>query len=170
MVGSSLIKRLDNFLKRRNEPLPPTVRLKGQSGLTLQGLRKLLEESLSRDGEGNIVLHVGANDIGNLTEKNWILELEIHLRFLKMRYPKYKIFWSDMTPRSNWRGKIVGKMETKRKRSNIRARKLFFKLGDGVVHHPELQENASLLHSDGIHFNNDGQISFWNDFKSFFLL
>ena len=169
IVGSSYIERLDAFIKERDLAIPDNVRLVGRSGLTLARVRPLLEEEISKGGHGTIVVHAGANDIGNGTkEKNWILEVEALLRFSKLHFKNYKMVWSDMTPRTNWRKQKTVKMEKKRKRSNKRARKFFYELGHGVISHQEIQVNPELIHSDGVHLSDEGQIVFWNDFKRFF--
>ena len=144
------------------------VRLLGYPGLKLKELRAKLDEELPRNGTGNVVLHLGGNDIGAMKEKAWKLELEIHLAFIKVQFPGYNVFWSDMTPRGDWRGKNAVQMEKKRKRSNIRARNLFYEEGDGVIHHPILQTDPSMLDDDIIHYSPWGGLTFWNDFANFF--
>ena len=146
------------------------MRLLGYPGLKLNGLRARLDEELPRRGTGNVVLHLGGNDIGYMNEKAWKLELETNLAYIKAQFPRYNVFWSDMTPRGDWRGKNVVKMEKKRKRSNIRARKLFYAEGDGVIRHPSLQTDPSMLDDDLVHYSPWGNITFWNDFVNFFNL
>ena len=168
ILGSSFIKRLDQHLKRHQVPVPHHVKLVGQSGLRFNQTKQLIDQSLKQDGHGDIVLHVGANDIGCLNEYDWIMELEEHITYIKLRYPGYNVFWSDMTPRKSYRYGNEKVMEIKRKRSQRRARRLFFREGNGVIHHPILQRYDSLIHSDGVHFTEWGQSVFWHDFCIFF--
>ena len=168
ILGSSFIRRLDQHLKRHQVPVPPHVKLVGQSGLRLNQTKHLIDQYLKQDGYGDIVLHVGANDVGCLNEYDWIMELEEHIMYIKLRYPDYRVFWSDMTPRKSYRYGSKKVMEIKRKRSQRRARRLFFREGNGVIHHPVLQRNDSLIHSDGVHFTELGQSVFWHDFCTFF--
>ena len=162
------MKRLKGHLNANKIALPPAVRLKGKSGLTLERLQRLVDKELRPNGHGNVVLHVGANDIGTLTEGDWIDELTEKVAYIRARYPHYNLFWSDMTPRLNWRDEDPKKMEIKRKRSQRRARKVFFRDAHGVIRHPDLQLDLTLLNVDGVHFDFEGQVVFWNDFKNYF--
>ena len=68
MVGSSYVSRLDAFIKEQGLAIPDNVCLVGKPGLILDHVKSLLEKESSKGGHGNIVLHVGANDIGNGTK------------------------------------------------------------------------------------------------------
>ena len=68
LVGSSYVARLDAFIKGRGLAIPDNVRLVEKPGLTLDRVRPLLEKEIPKGGHGTIVVHVGANDIGNGTK------------------------------------------------------------------------------------------------------
>ena len=168
IIGSSYIRRLKQSLDKQGVPIPPNVRLHGFGGLTMSRLRAKLDKKLSRQGQGNLVLHLGGNDIGSCEELVWIEELREQFWYIKASFPGYNVFWSDMTPRTNWLDKNVQQMEKKRKRANIRARKLFYKEGNGVIRHPEMQSDPSMLDDDGVHYSPWGHVMFWGDFRAYF--
>ena len=166
-MGSSLVVRLERYLAHENIRTPQRTRFVGKPGLTFGGLKELLDAALSLEGTGRVILHVGANDIGRLDDYSWFKELEAAFFYLKVRYPGYSAFWSDMLPRANWRYRSHYLCEKKRRRLWRRARGLFYTEGEGVIRHPELcsANYWDLISNDGVHLSDIGNQAFWNDFQ-----
>ena len=178
ILGSSLIKNLKEHLltSRGARGVPFHFNMDGIPGLGLSGLKPLVDKNLNVKGQGFVLIHAGANDIGKLPEKVWLSELECVLAYIRVRYPGYQPVWSDMLPRNKWRhgpktGDEIKKMKIQegcRKRLQRRARQMFGNHGGTVVHHPSLQQNFELLSPiDGVHLTQQGQADFWGDFLNF---
>ena len=176
-MGSSLIGNLAEYLKASGGAcgVPFDLTIEGIPGLGLSGLQPLLDSNLRQDGQGFVVIHVGANDIGkkNWSEDKWQKELKCILAYIGAMYPKYKPVWSDMLPRNKWRHgpsdvkdkkKKMKIQENCRKRLQRRARQIFGEHCGTIVHHPSLQYNYDLLDIDGVHLTQQGQADFWGDF------
>ena len=149
--------------------LPLPVRLIGKSGLTMGRTRKLLDNSLEPKGKGILILHVGANNIGLVDDLSWLDNLEELVLYIKARFPGYRLVWSDMLKRTNWRYTDPKDGNKRRKRLQRRARKLFFKEGGSVLRHPILSSSEDHLAQDGVHLNLLGQEMFIQDITGFFL-
>ena len=152
----------------RDLHLPLPTRMKGVSGLTLGGTRNILDTTLKPKGKGFLLLHVGANDIGSMSSYNWLRELESLVYYARARYPDYKLLWSDMLPRRRWRYGCKYQAETKRRRLQRRARKLFLREEGGVIRHPLLTKDDELISSDGVHLGLIGQEVLIQDVCSYF--
>ena len=148
--------------------LPRQARIRGISGLTLGGTRGALDSTLTPEGKGHLILHVGANDIHNLTSSDWLKELEALVFYIRARYPNYTLLWSDMLPRRAWRGLTKRQAERRRRRLQRRARRLFLKEGGGVIRHPLLTRDDYFISCDGVHLGLMGQEIFIRDFYAFF--
>ena len=177
VLGSSLIGRLANSFpsSRGARGIPYYLNVEGIPGLGLAGVQSMVDKHLKEDGYGFVVIHAGANDIGNLKEHVWVAELRCILTYIRAKYPHYQPVWSDMLPRNKWRhGPVQDEhenmilQENARKRLQRRARLLFWENGGTVVHHPSLQKDFSLLCPlDGVHLTPQGQADFWGDFLNF---
>ena len=186
ILGSSLINNLAGYVEKgrgdRGIPNPPNI--KGESGLGLMGMRQLMDKNLKEKGMGYVIVHAGANDICNGKEREWLLELEATLAYMKARFKGYQPVWSDMLPRINWRHKpndmhhraedirneeyVRNVMDKCRKRLQRRARLKFAEFGGKIIHHPSLQQDLGLLSpKDGVHLTQQGQADFWGDFLNF---
>lgn len=163
IVGSSLISRLAKFVRdeRRVWQLPIPVELFGKPGLRLSELRTLLDVWIRDVTPVVLVVHAGANDIGALNTLEWFRELEVVVLYLRARWPATRLVWSDMLPRTSWRfcTSRTG-AENSRRRSQRRARYLFFQEGGAVIRHPSIRGTPTHLATDGVHLNRAGQINF----------
>ena len=144
------------------------VRFYGVPGLRLSSARRLVDSSLHIKGKGYVILHLGANDIGAISDQDWLLELETLLYYIRARYEGYTPLWSDMLPRKQWRYLAKKDAEERRRRLQRRARKLFFTEGGNVVRHPLLTQNDDLVSEDNVHLGLTGQEIFIIDFANFF--
>jgi lysophospholipase L1-like esterase len=159
VVGSSLITRLKSFARRRDLvwQLPIPVELRGRPGLRLRQLRPLLEATIVHTVPAYLVLHLGANDIGDLRTKEWIKELEIAILFIRAKWPGTIIIWSDMLPRQQWRYcRSVSGAENARKRNQRRAHGLVQEEGGVAIKHEALEADPDLA-PDGVHLSDEGQ-------------
>ena len=159
--------------------MPYPLKIKGVSGLGLEGMCQLIDRNLKTNGRGFVILHAGANDIRKLSEKDWLAELECILSYIGVRYSGYKPVWSDMLPRLHWRyapvieddqeGRLARKvMEDCRKRLQRRARHKVISHNGMILRHPSLQQDLALLDPvDGVHLTQQGQADFFGDFLNF---
>ena len=165
IVGSSFVRRLRDDLQRHNEVLgvPLPVQWIGQGGLTFQGLRPLIDREARGPHPAYIVLHLGANDVTELSSYAWRNEMEISVLYLKVKYPDTRIIWSDMLPRQQWRNvsncRVV---EEARVRCQLRA--VILREGGAVIKHETLSKGAYLA-PDGVHLSEEGQRIFWQDIE-----
>ena len=169
ILGSSYVARTADFLERvgRTHHLPLPARFRGVPGLRLSSTRRTVDDTLHLEGKGFVILHVGANDIGSETNKNWLIELEELLFYIKARYPGYRPIWSDMLPRKKWRHLRKNDAEKRRRRLQRRARGLFLSEGGDVIRHPILTYNDDFVSSDNVHLGLMGQEIFIMDFAAY---
>ena len=160
LIGSSYVKHLQREIEKSgttpNFPLP--LRMIGVSGLLLSELPGLLRKKLHPEGSGALIIQVGGNDIGNVTEFRW-QELLNDVVSTCLNFPGYKIFWSDMMPRLTWRhcrDPQAGRMH--KLRLQRRARALFHRRGGFVIKHPSI--NINMLLGDGVHLTPEGNAFF----------
>jgi hypothetical protein len=146
--------------------LPIPVEMKGRPGLRINQLRGLLHRHIQEWNQpAFMVIHMGANDIGSLSTKQWIEELDVCVLYLRARYPATQLIWSDMIPRLSWRHCVSVKgAENARKRNQRRARALFWSEGGKVISHPKISTGPDLL-SDGVHLSEVGQGKFHTDLQ-----
>ena len=76
-IGSSLISHLAEYLKvsRGARGVTFDLIIEGTPGLGLSGPQPLIDSKLRSDRLDFVVIHVGANDIENMSEDNWQKEL-----------------------------------------------------------------------------------------------
>ena len=167
IVGSSFVERLDNYLRNCRGVLrvPLPVKLIGKGGLKLQDLRSLLDKEANSARPAYIIIHVGANDITDLSSYAWRRELEASVAYIQLRYPNSRLIWSDMLPRQHWRNAISTKVaEKSRKRCQLRARALFSQEGGEIISH-NLIHGDQFLSTDGVHLSETGQQVFREDLE-----
>ncbi|XP_070174207.1 uncharacterized protein [Littorina saxatilis] len=125
LVGSSLITRLQQHLDRSRQDLrsPLPVLLAGQPGLGFPQAHNKLLSTIRGTPPHYLVLHVGANDIARVDQKQWLQELDELVCFIRAYYPAAILVWSDMLPRLAWRhAHTLQGAENLRRRLNRRAR------------------------------------------------
>ena len=130
----------------------------------------MLDAHLSPKGKGFLVLHVGANSIGAVGNKEWERQLEEVVYYARLQFPSYKLVWSDMVRRVESRHLTPEEAEKRRKRLQQRARALFYEEEGEVIRHLALNQDNSMLCHDGVHLNLTGQEWFLYDIWSFFNL
>lgn len=160
IVGSSLIKRLDYYLQRerRSWHVSLPVRLLGKSGLTMAQLRPLLDEWVAEANPAYLVIHCGANDIGKLQKLQWVQEMEIIILYIRARWPRIRLIWSDMLPRQHWRYSLSPQRgEHARRKCQQNARALVYAEGGSVIRYPLIKPTAAFLLEDGVHLTKLGQ-------------
>ena len=157
-IGSSHVNRFEEHLIRHDPKLPFPIITKGKSGLRLGGLVSMIQNNLSVQGSGYVLFQVGGNDIGALSEVEWMRLLSESVHYVLANYPKFRLIWSDMPLRTRWRYKT--------RRLQRKARGLFHQVGGFVIKHPGL--NTSHLCSDGVHLNRQGNAVLLSDFEQFF--
>ena len=81
----------------------------------LSGLQPLLVSNLRWDRQGFVIIHVGANDMGKMSEDKWQNELGRILSYIGVMYPGYKLVLSGMLPCNKWRH---GPSDVKDKKKN----------------------------------------------------
>ena len=69
-MGSSYIRHLKKSLKEQGVQVPQNVSLIGYSKLKMSQLRAKLDKELSRHGSGNVVLHLGGNELVTRVKRN----------------------------------------------------------------------------------------------------
>ena len=88
--------------------------------------------------------------------------------FVRLIYPNYRLIWSDMLRRAEWRYLPTDEAEKRRKRLQQRARQLFFSEGGDVIRHHRINQDNSMLCPDNVHLNLMGQEWFLYDLWSYF--
>ena len=169
-MGSSIIKHLGDFERcnpRKAIRCRQKVKISGQSGLKLRGVEALASMLIDTHGPGTVIIHAGANDIGNLKGHQWKQKIEEIAKNLKSRYPRVLFVWSDMVPRLDYRNHNTKQAEKKRRRYQRVAREAFLKEGGTWVTHPIMQIDRSLLCWDEVHHNDEGHNQLLRDFEQF---
>ena len=155
LVGSSFITHLSSYLEQRELSLqvPLPVRMIGESGLHLNAIRRLVDREVGPRQPAIIVLHVGANVIGLPNEFEWIRERDRVVSYLRVRFPRANLGWSDMLPRLYWRHcfSSLG-AENARRRNQRRARGIVRQAGGSVIPHLRILPSSNHL-SDGVHLS-----------------
>ena len=170
VVGSSIIRRSAKFCKRvgRALCLPLPLRWCGRSGLGLHNLQEQIDRRLSPKGKGFLVIHAGANSIGTCHDIEWLRQLEEVVLYTRLMYPGYRLIWSDMIRRSEWRYLPTGEAEKRRRRLQQRARELFYSEDGDVIRHLRINHDDSMLSNDNVHLNLMGQEMFSYDLWAYF--
>jgi len=135
--------------------LPLAVRLAGQAGLSFSQARNHIINAIGDTRPSYIVLHIGANDIGRVDQKMWLLELDELVCFLRAYCPKTTLIWSDMLPRTAWRyAHSLQGAENSRIRLNRKARARIFEESGMAIRYSNI--DYSCLLSDGVHLTDRG--------------
>ena len=118
-------------------------------------MKRYLRKHFHPNGSGFLLLQVGGNDIGAISQKAWILELESAIFYVQARCPGYTIVWSDIFQRDEWRHCASRDMGVrKRRRIQRYARKIVWTEGGHVLKHPGITFRA--LRHDGVHLSREG--------------
>lgn len=128
----------------------------GKGGMIISQLRGRIRTMLKFEGPPHyLIVHVGANDLGNLPAGDLRNEIKKNLRVIS-RYHLLgtKIVWSQMLPRFNWRySSDLVKMERCRYRTNNAVASYVLKYGGYYIRYPEIIRDRRLFEADGVHLS-----------------
>ena len=131
------------------------VLLAGQPGLGFPQARAKLLRVIGDTPPRYLVLHVGANDIARVDQKQWLQELDELVCFIRAYWPAATLVWSDMLPRVAWRyARSQQGAENSRRRLNRKARCRILEENGKIIYHPDINEDCLL--PDGVHLNQRG--------------
>ena len=141
----------------------------GYGGLTLAAIIKKIEY-LTKFGNypDAIIIHCGANDIGQTPMHTLIQLVKDLVGFLSSTFPTCKIGWSQLLPRIEWRySENVNAMEKCKDRLNRAGFKEVCKAGGFMIKHPEFRsKSAELYAKDGVHLSDLGYYLFLNNIQA----
>uniref|UniRef100_A0A8W8KXW4 SGNH hydrolase-type esterase domain-containing protein n=1 Tax=Magallana gigas TaxID=29159 RepID=A0A8W8KXW4_MAGGI len=115
-----------------------------------------------------IVIHCGANDIGQVKTQKLLDRVRWDLRLLASIFPNTKLVWSFLLPRVAWRySKNVRVMEQTRNRVNRAAAKEILGCGGRLLRHTQFLGKPKQLYSrDGVHLSGLGNDIYLNNLQS----
>lgn len=126
----------------------------GKGGmLTSQLCDRIKTMSIYDDPPDFLIVHVGANDLGNMSVGDSRNKLQNTLRVISRYYvPGTKIIWSQMLPRFKWRySSNLKAMETGRYGVNNGVASYVPSHGGYYIRYPEIVINQNLFQDDGGH-------------------
>lgn len=112
-----------------------------------------------------ILVHVGGNDLVQFKVTRIIKDLKRHLSYIASVFPEALVIWSDILPRTHWRGAIntpenLRKLDNKRKRINRAGRLVTKELPHGRSIRHSIDTTPGLLKEDGVHLTLIGNAIF----------
>ena len=101
---------------------------------------------------------LGSNDLGSKPLHELISCAQINLNYVATVSPDTKIIWSDILPRTQYRGAPSNaRMEVARKSYNKKMRRFVKDMGGKCIKHPGIQwNNPEIFRRDGVHMNDLG--------------
>lgn len=162
LVGHSYVYWAERHpLARRGSTLlgGKEVRWLGVRGMRLCSFWRFLLDQESRWGRPHwLVVHLGGNDLGQLTSIGLILRLKELFQRVRIRWPEVQLVWSDIVPRSRWRGaRDVVALDGARKKVNCAVSQWVVAHGGVAVRHPLLVvQSPWLFWRDGVHLSEEG--------------
>lgn len=174
IVGSSIIKRAAMSAVSRqggglNLNLENTsVLWQGYSGMKLQDLNTRLSTLLTlEDRPEFLIIHCGANNIGQKTTEELLELLSTTLSRICDMFPTTTIVWSSALPRLAWRfSENVKAMNEIRGRMNREAIKFVTSRGGHYIKYPQFsQKPPTLFDPDGVHLSQLGNDILLNTIK-----
>lgn len=104
-----------------------------------------------------LLIHVGANDIGDLRLADLRNYLKNIVTAISDIMPNTTIIWSQMLPRLRWRYSVNNKaMEQGRYRVNNAIASYIVRKGGLYIKYPEITVSSNLFSNDGVHLSNAG--------------
>ena len=130
----------------------------GKGGLTISRVQKHIQTMMQYEDPPNfIMLHVGANDIGNVKFGLIQLQLKSLISWIAKQMQYAKIIFSQLLPRLSWRySENNSKMEKCRHRINSAIASFIVKNGGYYIHYPDIKADNQFLVPDGVHLNELG--------------
>ena len=174
LIGDSLVSHLeeDSAAVQGSCDLPHRIRWLGQGGMHWTQLKASFQRAmLFCNDPTSIIIHLGGNDLVTVTQSRMIKRMKKDLRYISSVYPSARLIWSDILPRTSWRGVVntpekLKTLDNKRKRINRAGRQITRTLPHGysIIH--ELDSSTSgLFKTDGVHLTLIGNAIFLNTFE-----
>lgn len=143
----------------------------GLSGARILGLQSRLNRLLAgRSAPQTLIIHLGTNDVFQLSQYELCRAAESALRFVRQRLPHCRVVWSSILPRLFWYGEsLPGVGDRVRRVVNRRATRVCETMpGDNrVIRNNWLSvRDHSLFRRDGIHLSGRGNIQFRNHLEA----
>lgn len=169
IVGSSIIKRASWEARTHPGGLNLSFRRididiwwNGKGGMLSSMLRKHINSMLLQESSPHFLLiHVGANDLGNLSLLDLRHNLDEILQCVQTDLPSTRIIWSQMLPRLKWRYSQDKKaMQKGRYRVNNKISSLVLKSGGYYLRHPGILRVPKFFDDDGVHLSEFAQSVF----------
>ena len=109
-----------------------------------------------------LILHCGANDVGNVENgydtKTLIQDMKLVLDKIRCLMPEVKIVWSQLLPRKEWRySEDVDAMNRSLGRINNAVASDVIRKGGCYIKYPDIKESkADLFDDDNVHLSQAG--------------
>ena len=170
ITGSSLVKNA--FIESRQRPggtnlcldrLNTEIWWQGKSGMVTSQLRRQIRIMKTyEDPPKFLVVHVGANDLGNIKTKDLREKLIQAMTFISKDLPDTKIVWSQMLPRLKWRYSNDSKATEKfRYRVNNAVANYILVPGGYYIRYPDISRTENMYKFDGVHLSVIGNNNFF---------
>lgn len=142
-----------------------TIAWWGVRGLRWSDFRRSVQSQvLLSPSPSVIVLHLGGNDLHELSICKIKRCMTAEVKYLREAFPGAVIIWVDILPRRCWKGAwTLNQMETKRKRVNRLGRCLVKKTGRSDIVCPDIDLETNFFRADGVHLNDVG-LEFYLDY------
>ncbi|OCT78430.1 hypothetical protein XELAEV_18029527mg [Xenopus laevis] len=131
----------------------------GFPGLLWPGVfDKVVSLSMSEPHPHVLVLHVGGNDMGIMSQRDLVRQMKIDIDKLRSLFVGVVIVWSEMIPRLVWRwAREHSAMERSRRKLNQLLSVFIRRSGGVVVRHKDLERAVpGHYRRDGVHLSNVG--------------
>ncbi|XP_078241896.1 uncharacterized protein LOC144586845 [Pogona vitticeps] len=148
--------------------------LGAQASITWRGIRGMRWiqfgrlTAFGRSPPDILVVHLGGNDLPQVSGKALILDIVRDLDRLHALYPRIRIVWSTIIPRLNWRGAInVDRVNNARRLVNKEVCRSVCNRGFGSVigHRRILTSKLEYFRKDGVHLSEAGLDIFLDDLR-----
>lgn len=164
LVGSSYIHRLYAYIREhgldRNLGLSCRITWAGRGGRRWEDLIPVLRSLRARAAAPDLLLiHLGGNSLCSegRNRVDLLQQMKADMAEISWMFPHTRVLFSDILPRSNWRGQIgrtAYGIERSRRWLNGAMSGFMSERGMGCVYH----RNIRLAHliKDGVHLNSEG--------------
>ncbi|XP_073515221.1 uncharacterized protein [Phyllobates terribilis] len=123
-----------------------------------QVLMEVIEIGREATGPVILVIHAGGNDLGHYKSAELMAIMKLDTERFRAFFRKLTIVWSEIVPRTVWRGaRDITAIERTKRLINIRMAKFVKEIGGVVIRHRELEgDGAGLIRPDGVHLTDSG--------------
>ena len=183
IIGSSIITHAEEAAYAKNQG---DLQLEGRQvlwfgsrGMHWYDLRpKVQWEMLNRPPSVMLVIHVGGNDLVNISQAKMMKKITKDIKYIHSVFPSSYLVWSDILPRSKWLGlrptaKNISNNDKKRRRINHHGRQVVhqYDLGRSISHELDV-DVPGFFKNDGTHLTAVGNsiflLALQEGIKSFF--